>query len=240
MGDRSRRLSVWSLGLVLLFAVGCASERAMNINERLTSLAEVSKKPPNALYVVDPPDSIRVEFVNEPQLTRNVQLRSDGRVTLPHVRDVEVAGLTTEEIRRKLEKEYAKFYKEPELLVSVSAYRSKHIYVYGEVGRQGVQPYTGSQFVSDAIGTAGGITRRSAPGRVRVIRGDPDDPEIYRVDLDRLILEGDTLQDVSLAENDVVYVPPNALAWLGYQVDALLWPFRGVLGFFASARAVQQ
>lgn len=235
----NRRLAAASVLLaVSVLAFGCASGRVTDINRRLTSLEAVAKKPPDAAYVVDPPDTIRVEFMNETGLTRDVQVRSDGCVTLPHVQDVEVVGLTALEIRDRLEELYAKYYKEPQILVSVTQFRSKHIYVYGEVRREGTIPYTGSQTVADAIGTAGGITRRAARGRVKVIRGDPVAPEIFKVDLDDLILEGDVRQDVSLAENDVVYVPPNVLAWLGYQIDNVLFPFRGLLSAAATAETI--
>ncbi|MGD2174283.1 MAG: polysaccharide biosynthesis/export family protein [Candidatus Brocadiaceae bacterium] len=222
------------LGLVV--STGCA--RLGDLNRRLVSLAEVSKKAPNAPYIVDPPDTIRVEFVDEPQLTREVQLRSDGFVTLPLLEDVHLAGRTTPEIRERLEELYAKFYKEPQILVTVTQFRSKHIYVYGEVGRQGQIPYTGYQTLSDAIGTAGGVTRRAAWGRVKVIRGDPEDPEVFSVDLDDLVLDGDTRWDVSLAENDVIYVPPTVLAWIGYQIESLLFPTRGVTSLVAAPQGL--
>ncbi len=232
-------IAVLALGaLMLALAGGCAAEKVMQINERLTSLQAVSKKPPDATYVVDPPDSIQVEIFNEPELSRTVQVRQDGQVTLAHVGEVEVAGLTPIQIQQKLAEAYSRFYKEPEILVTVAVYRSKHIYVYGEVGAEGTQAYTGYQKVSDAIGDAGGITWRAASSRVRVIRGDPHDPEIYMVDLDELVFEGDTRQDVSLAEDDVVYVPPNVLAWIGYQMDNLLFPFRGVLGVLSTTQII--
>ncbi len=210
-----------------------------DLNKRLVELEAVEKVRPDATYTVDPPDRIRIEFMNEPALTREVEIRSDGMVTLPHLEDVYVAGMTTIEIREMLEELYAEFYKEPRLLVAVTAFRSKHIFVYGEVGSRGRQAFTGRQHISDVIGQAGGVTRRAAPRRVRVIRGDPEDPEVYRVNLNALLLHGDRLQDVSIAENDVVYVPPNALAWVGYQADNLLFPFRGIIGLMGVYRTIE-
>jgi len=219
-----------ALLIALTATVGCSSAAYVtDLNKRLTSLAIVAKRPPNALYTVAPPDAIRVEFMDEPTLTREVALRSDGSVTLPLVNDVNVAELTTEQIRQKLETLYVKYYKEVHILVTVTAFKSKQIYVYGEVARQGMQPYTGSQTVAEAIGAAGGVTTRAMTSRVRVIRGDPDDPEIYKVDLDSLIYEGAAREQVSLAENDVVYVPPTVLAWLGYQVEQVTFPFQQLL-----------
>ncbi len=213
---------------LFVMLVGCHNP-AIDYSKRLTSLDMVKKRPPDALYTVDPPDQIMVEFTGQPDMTRSVVLRSDGRVTLPLLGDVLVAGKTSKEIQDLLTDAYAKFYKEPQLLVSVTGYNSKHIYVYGEVGHQGSIPYTGYTTVRDVIGDVGGVTSRAASGRIKVVRGDPDDPEIFKVDLDAMIDEGDTLQDVSLAENDIVYVPPTVLAWVGYQVDQLLFPFRSVI-----------
>jgi len=227
---RQRWVLVVLVVALLSVASGCASKRPLDINKRLTSLEMVAKKPPDALYIVDPPDVIQIEWLGGEEPTRSVTLRSDGRVTLPLVGDVQVAQMTTQQIQDKLTELYSKYYREPRLFVSVIGYNSKHVYVYGEVRSQGDVPYTGYTTVADVIGQVGGVTRRAATGRVRVIRGDPEAPEIYKVDLDALIYDGDTLQDVSLAENDVVYVPPTALAWVGYQIDQLLFPFRSVLG----------
>ncbi len=224
---------------VVVGLMGCSSgEKILDINRRLTSLEQVSKREPDAIYVVEPPDVIQVEFITDASLTRQVQVRSDGYVTLPHVEDVKVVGLTPVEIRRLLEGLYEKYYKEPRILVTVTGYNSKHLYVYGEVGRQGEVPYTGRQTVSSVIGEVGGVTRRAATGRVEVIRGDPDKPEKFRVDLDELLFEGHTRWDVSLAENDVIRVPPTYLAWVGYQIEAVLFPFRSILGAVASTNAV--
>ena len=122
--------------------------------------------------------------------------------------------------------------------MEVTGYNSKHLYVYGEVGREGQVAYTGMQTVSSVIGEVGGVTRRAATGRVRVIRGDPDKPDMFEVDLGALLFEGETRQDVSLAENDVVYVPPTRWAWVGYQIEALLFPFRSALGAVGVMRTV--
>jgi len=234
-----------SLCLLLLCAVitcvcsGCASKETVDdLNKRLTSLEIVRKKPPNATYVVDPPDGITVEVVNQPELTTTQQVRQDGIVTLPHIGETELGGMTTREIKEKLEKDYKKYYKDPEVVVTVSSYQSKHVYIYGEVGREGQQPYTGYQTVADVIGSAGGVSRFAKTSSVEVIRGDPDDPEIYEVDLDELLYEGNTLQNVSLAENDVVYVPPTILAKIGYTIDAVLFPFRSMFSAWRMGRYV--
>ncbi len=226
--------------LIALAAAGCSSTAYVtDMNKRLTSLAIVEKRPPNAAYTVDPPDAIRIEFMDEPGLTRECVLRSDGSVTLPLVNDVNVAGLTTEQVRQKLEGLYAKYYKEVHILVTVTAFKSKNIYVYGEVAHPGIQPYTGSQTVAEVVGIAGGVTTRAATGRVKVIRGDPNKAEVYKVDLGAIIYEGEATEQVSLAENDVVWVPPTVLAWIGYQMEQITFPLQQLVAPLITFEAVR-
>jgi len=237
----TRRALGLLLGVCMLLpSLGCTSKYVLDLNERLLTPEMVSKKQPDETYVVEQPDRIQIEFFNEyAPPPRSVGLRPDGCVTLPYLEDVEVEGLTTLEIREKLEDLYSKYYKEPRILVTVVSYNSKHIYVYGEVGRAGQVPYTGSQTVREVMGAIGGFTRRAAPTRVKVIRGDPEYPYVFKVNLKRLIYRGELYQDVNLAPGDTIYVPPNAFAWLGYQIDNLLFPFRSVLAAASTAESVQ-
>jgi len=222
-----RRFAFAGLLTASALLYGCTTY-VKDLNKRLTSLDIVQKKEPNLTYVVDPPDVLRIEFLDMPTESRTVVVRSDGCITLPYLEDVPVGGLTTLQIREKLEKLYQRYYTEPRILVTVIGYNSKRVYVYGEVGRQGALPYTGTQTVADVIGAVGGVTTRAAAWRVRVIRRDVDHPEIYKVNLVKLLREGQGRQDVSLAEDDVIYVPPTWLAWFAYQIEQILFPFSGV------------
>jgi polysaccharide export outer membrane protein len=226
MGERltmlpGRNVLLAGCALVLL-AGGCST--VPQEFQRFPTEWQPGKRGPNAAYVVDPPDLIRVEFLNDPELSRDATVRSDGYVVLPLAGEVKVAGLTTLEIREVLDDLYAEYYKEPELLVSVLQYRSKQIYLYGEVLVQGPQPYTGYATVIDAIGMAKGLTSRASWRKARVARADPESPEIFTVDLKALLREGDMTQDLALAENDVIYVPPTFLAKVGYAIQHLLFP----------------
>ena len=236
-----RRATGLLLGIcMMLVSLGCASKYILDLNDRLLTPEMLSRKQPDATYVVEQPDSIRIEFFNEyAPPSRSATLRPDGCITLPYLEDVEVEGMTTLEIREKLEDLYSKYYKEPRILVTVLSYNSKQIYVYGEVGRSGRVAYTGSQTVREVMGSIGGFTRRAAPTRVKVIRGDSENPYVFEVNLKRLIYGGELLQDVNLAPGDTIYVPPNAFAWLGYQIDNLLFPFRSILSAAATAEQVQ-
>ena len=221
----TKMVAVSCVLLSVLTVAGCANIK--DINKRITSIDVVTKKPPDAEYVVDPPDEIRVEFLTDASATRTVVLRSDGRVTLPHLEDIKVSGLTTIQIREKLETLYSRFYKDPRILVTVTRHSSKHVYVYGEVRRPGAIPYTGTMTVSDLMGKVGGYSTRAAAWRARAVRRDAEHTDIFRVNLRKLMYAGDITQEVSLAEDDILYVPPTCFAWVGYQIESLIFPFTG-------------
>ena len=165
MSLRNMVLLVAAMGTLAL-AVGCAPN-VRDMSRRLTSIDMVTKKSPDATYVVDPPDAIKVEFLNEPSnMTRTLALRTDGCVTLPYLEDVKVGGLTPIQIREKLEKLYARYYREPRILVTVTNYASKHVYLYGEVGHRGSLPYKGSMTVMGRHGSGGRVhlARRGLAG----------------------------------------------------------------------------
>ncbi len=210
------------------------------MRERILDLRATERHSPNADYVVDPPDELRIEFLADEDryLNRDVTVRQDGCITLLLLDDVQVDGMTPMSIADKLEERYSEFIKEPRILVTVTAYRSKRIFVTGEVGRQGSIPYTGQQTVADALGEVGGLTRRAWLAHAKVIRGDVDDPEIYAIDLNELLFAGDMKQNIMLAEDDHLRVPPNPFAWAGYQLDNLLYPFRSILSTFSTGEGL--
>jgi polysaccharide export outer membrane protein len=244
MSSLSSRTFLASLLGVISFCLltGCSGKEAMEISQRVVSWDALRKKPPDATYIVEPPDEIKIEFMSPvppPEEPRMEQLRQDGIVTLPYLEDVQVAGLTTIQIREKLEDLYSKYYKEPKVLVTVTGYNSKHVFIYGESGRQGWVPYRGHETFSELIGEVGGVTQRAAYWRCKVIRGDPDNPEITSVNFRKIMLEGDLREDVSLAEGDVIRVPPTWLAWIGYQIGDLLFPFQNILNTASTVGATR-
>jgi polysaccharide biosynthesis/export protein len=228
-----RSIVVLVAATVVLAVAGCGSnvQYINDLNMRIVDPAFVNKHEPNANYMVDPPDKLKIEADNIPELTpRDVIVRQDGYITLPLLQDVRVQGLTPTQIKKLLETEYSRYYTKPQLLVTVSEFNSKRIYVYGEIaGKPGTLPYTGSETILQALGAVGGVTNRAAIKRCVLSRGDLEHPEVYKVNLKKLLYEGDASQNVLLAENDVLYIPPNAFAWVGYQLENLFFPLQSLM-----------
>jgi polysaccharide export outer membrane protein len=117
-----------------------------------------------------------------------------------------------------------------DVTVTVTGFNSKRYFVIGEVARQGQYPFTGEITAWEAVAIAGGYTRRAAPASARVVRGDPEEPQVMSVNLARIALKGESARDVILDENDVVYVPPDAFSRVGYFFERILFPFSSILG----------
>lgn len=218
---KTHKLAYRGLVLVILFGVvtGCAGTR-------------LAVEPPRAkeLYTVYPPDVLRIDISPDTAMSTVSTVRPDGRISLPILGDVEVEGLSPTEIDEKLTEALEPFIRNVDVTVTVTGFHSKRYYVIGEVPRQGDFPLTGEISAWEAVAIAGGYTRRAAPNFTRVIRGDPDEPQVFPVALARIALKGDTASDVILQENDVVYVPPGVSARIGYFMDSLLFPVSSVLG----------
>ena len=189
-------------------------------------------QPPKAkeLYTVYPPDVLTIAIRPETELSTTTTVRPDGRISIAILGDVEVEGLTPAEIDEKLTRALSQFVRNVDVTVTVTGFNSKLYYVIGEVFRQGDYPFTGEITAWEAVAMAGGYTRRAAPGSARVVRGDPEHPQIIRVNLARVALKGETASDVILQENDVVYVPPDVFARVGYFFERILYPFSSIFG----------
>lgn len=158
----------------------------------------------------------------------------DGTVLLPELGAVLVAGYTRSELEALLMEKYSPYFDLLDIRVQIQTLGKKY-FIFGEVGAQGEQPFTGDLTIFEAVTRAGPMKDSANLGRVRLIRADPRDPFIQTVDLGDLIERGDSTFNVLVHERDIIYVPPTMLAQLGYFLDALLFPVKQVVSGLASA-----
>jgi polysaccharide export outer membrane protein len=175
-----------------------------------------------------PPDNIviyskRVREING----HREQIRPDGRITLPLLGDVFVAGKTCEEVSAELSATAIEYYDDADVTVWVTSYNSQKIFVFGEVAVPGSYAYNGANTVLGTLSRAQ-PTRLSDPSRVQVLRpnADGDLRKRMTINLDKMVKEGDTTLDAVLEEGDVIYVPPNPLAAVGLALQQLLLPIQ--------------
>lgn len=176
-------------------------------------------------YVIGARDVIVISIFDQPTLSGKFTVEADGTFTFPHLGPVKAAGLTVRDLQASLHKRLSEtLFRNPQVTVGVENYRSKRIFMMGEVGAQGRQPLTGSMTLIEALATAGGTTA-SASGDAIIVRprsGVPDAPlmpgqdetaEVLRVDLLKL-RAGDLTQNLQLQDGDTVYIPRAETAYI--------------------------
>lgn len=172
----------------------------------------------SADYQVGPHDVLEVKVFHEDELSRTVQVTGAGNIALGLVGDVEVSGLTAAQIEDKLERLYgADYLVNPQIFVTVKEFRSQVVQVLGAVKSPGVYRLTGPTRVLDVLSMTGGVSEQGGAALMVLRAGDgatkdkSAQPETFyetmNVDVNRLLADGDTSQNIGVKGGDVVFVP---------------------------------
>ncbi len=123
-------------------------------------------------YVIGIPDVLRVVVWRNPDLSVEVPVRRDGKISVPLVDDVQAEGLTPEELKEVLTESLAEYVTAPDVTVIVLETNSHTVTVVGGVARSGQIPLTRQMRVLEAIATMGGFNPWARRDRVKIIRRD--------------------------------------------------------------------
>ncbi|MCP5021921.1 MAG: hypothetical protein GY930_09085 [bacterium] len=186
-------------------------------------------------------DTVEYKEKNHPddEIEGSQVVQPDGTITVQEIGTVHVAGLTRSEIATFLSERMSLYYTDSAVIAVTISARDKQYFIMGEVGSEGAQTLAGELNVFDAILKASPEKSSANLGRVRLIRMDPVDPLIIPINFNDM-LRGDSTYNVSIRENDIIYVPPTMLAQFAYFLDDLLFPvkqvIRGLGGAFFNTR----
>ncbi len=148
-------------------------------------------------------------FIDETEMAQGAEsgnwVHNDGTIFYPYVGIIKVAGLKVTEIRDMVTDRLSKYIEDPQVDVSVAAFRHKKIYITGEVEDPGLYPVTNVPTrLIDAMGEAGGLTSQADWSSVVLTRAGKD----YRLSLRDIYQYGNTNQNVLLKPDDVLNVNP--------------------------------
>jgi polysaccharide biosynthesis/export protein len=119
-------------------------------------------------------DKLRIEVYKDPQLSQSLEIRPDGRITLPLVGDVPAAGATPHELTTALTDRLREYMTNPVVTVIVAEATPLMIYVMGEVNSPGAQPVRGPVTVLQSLAVAGGFREFANTRRIRILRKNAD------------------------------------------------------------------
>lgn len=215
--------SILALFAALSTLSGCASSN----KDALHFLREHEHEVAAIEYRVGIPDGIAVSAPRVLEIDGETQrIQPDGKISLRLLGDVKVVGMTAKEIAAKLEVLLSRYYLDPKVSVRVIDYESKKYYVYGQASNVGPRPFTGHDTLLDAV-VRSGTNFLSWTSRVKVVRPAHGDTPVrtLEVDVDQMVKGGDWTNNILLEPDDMVYIPPTPMAWVGLRVREVVYPF---------------
>jgi polysaccharide biosynthesis/export protein len=159
-------------------------------------------------YVIGAEDVLGIVFWRDTDMTGDVTVRPDGKITLPLVGDLLAVGLTPEALKATIEKAATKYQKDPTVTVVVRQINSRKVYITGMVGNPGAYPLTGPRTVMQLIALAGGITEYADKKNITILRVEQGgQTKSFKLNYSDVAKGKNVQQNILLKPGDVVTVP---------------------------------
>lgn len=163
-------------------------------------------------YLIGPLDKLEIFVWRADELSTNVTVRPDGRISTPLVEDMVAAGKTPSALANDIEAALREYVKSPEVTVIVSDFSStfdQQVRVLGEAQQPIALPYQAGMTTLDVMVAVGGLTEFAAGNRAVLIRGQGEDRQSYRLKLDDLLRKGNIAANVPVLPGDVILIPES-------------------------------
>jgi polysaccharide biosynthesis/export protein len=158
-------------------------------------------------YRIGPQDIVQVDVWKEPDVSRSIPVRPDGKISMPLLNDVQAEGLTAVELAASIRDGLSKYMTNPQVTVTVTAVNSRRIYVNGEVAHQGAQTLLPNMTVLQAISAAGGLTQFAREKKIYIVRTVDGKQVIYPFDYKGALSGKRPETNILLQSGDMIVVP---------------------------------
>jgi protein involved in polysaccharide export with SLBB domain len=223
--------------MVLVIAVSACSSKPITVPPLTdTDLAEMNATAnfPHETYRLEPGDAIQIRYTHHPEMAQDDVIAPDGKINAKLVGEISVAGLTTDELEQLLVKRTSEDHlKDPEVVVSITKFSEKLVYVGGEVARPGTFPYHRGLTPLQAIAASGGFRDTARSDSVILVRTGGSEKKFIARKLNLAQTTNDGVKEpVALAPHDVIFVPRTEVAdaniWVRQHISDMIPLFRGV------------
>jgi polysaccharide export outer membrane protein len=158
-------------------------------------------------YLIGPEDVLSIVFWKDKDMSADVVVRPDGKISLPLVNEVQAAGLTPEQLRARLTEAASKFVTEPTAAVVVKEIHSRKVFITGMVAKPGTYPLMDNMTVLQLIAVAGGLQEYADSSSIVVMRNDNGQKQALKFNYKDVIKQKHVEQNVALKSGDTVIVP---------------------------------
>jgi polysaccharide export outer membrane protein len=208
-----RRVSMFALCILISGWLAAQTDTAKSTNNTkpdATDAKTVGTAVPahDDSYVIGADDVLAINVWKEPEVSRTIPVRSDGKISLPLAGEVQASGETPRQLEKVLAAKLQSFISEPEVTVIVTETKSQKFNVLGQVSRPGTYPLTNSSTVLDAIAIAGGFRDFAKQKSIYVLRQNPDGGESRLPFNYKDVIKGkNSAQNIKLQPRDTIVVP---------------------------------
>jgi polysaccharide biosynthesis/export protein len=205
---RGRHFVSVALFVALCVVAGAAEQNPATARNSSPAAAKTPAGPEvPADYVIGPDDVLTVVFWREKDLSGDVQVRPDGRISLPLLNDVAAAGLTPEQLRVKLNEAAAQFIADPTATVVVKEIKSRKVFVLGQIAKAGPYPLMGPTTVAQMLATAGGPLEFADEKNISIIRNEKGTQVRLTFNYEAFKRGKNLQQNVELKPGDTIVIP---------------------------------
>ncbi len=195
--------SVGCLAVICTLLVACAGGGKRGVAPTCPEPAKGS-----ADYVIGAGDSLEIFVWRNPDLTTNVPVRPDGRISIPLVEDMQAVGKTPTELARDIEAVFAEYLRTPKVNIIVATQgAANQIQVVGNVASPQSLPYRAGLKLLDVVVAVGGLDDFAAGNRAKIIREVDGNSVECPVRVADLMRKGDLTQNIRIYPGDVLIVP---------------------------------
>ena len=182
-----------------------------NANAEMHSAGTASATTPKShddAYIIGVDDVLAINVWKEPEVSKTVPVRSDGKISLPLAGEVQASGQTPRQLELDLSRRLASYISEPEVTVIVQEIKSQKFNILGQVEKPGAYPLSNNPTVLDAIAQAGGFRDFAKQKSIYVLRRNPDGTESRLPFNYKDMIKGKNAdQNIKLQSNDTIVVP---------------------------------
>jgi|SRR5262245_30414426 len=187
---------------------------------------------PSEAYRLEPGDAVQIRYTHHPEMAQDDLIPPDGKINAKLVGEIDVTGMTAEQLEQLLVQRTSDQLKAPEVVVSVTRFSEKLVYVGGEVARPGTFPYRRGLTPLQAVAASGGFRDTARVDSVILVRGGADNKFVARkLNLEQVVTDG-VKEPIRLAPHDVIFVPRTDVAdaniWVRQHITDMIPLFRGV------------
>jgi polysaccharide biosynthesis/export protein len=159
-------------------------------------------------YVIGVDDSLAINVWKEPEVSKTVPVRSDGKISLPLAGEVQASGQTPLQLEQELTAKLKSYISDPVVTVIVEKINSQKFNILGMVARPGSFPLSSASTLLDAIAVAGGFRDFAKQKSIYVLRKNPDGTESRLPFNYKKVIKGrNTAQNIKLQPGDTIVVP---------------------------------